>query len=95
MNSKTSLVTKIASLTLLLSASAMAENTVTPDDGLADMSDPLAVFTMAAYLCMNFLLHTRSILALIFVILPTGQNTLTCQMVIIELSTTTNFNVEI
>ncbi|RHW77802.1 hypothetical protein [Colwellia sp. RSH04] len=47
MNRTTSLVTKIASLTLLISASAIAEDATTSEDGLADMSDPLAVFTMA------------------------------------------------
>ena len=40
-------VTKIVSLTLLLSTSAMAEDNSTNDEELADMSDPLAAYTMA------------------------------------------------
>ncbi len=42
-------VTKVVPLTLLLSAPAMAENNSAQDEGLADMSDPLAVFTMAGF----------------------------------------------
>lgn len=42
-------VTKIVSLALLLSTSAMAEDNSTEDEGLADMSDPLAVFSMAGF----------------------------------------------
>jgi hypothetical protein len=41
-------VTKIVSLTLLLSASAMAENNTTQDEGLQDMSNPLSVFTQGS-----------------------------------------------
>lgn len=46
---KTNVLAKTASLLLILSTSAMAEGTTTPDEGLADMSDPLAVFTMAGF----------------------------------------------
>lgn len=42
-------VTKIVSLTLFLSTPAMAEDNSTKDKGLADMSDPLAVFSMAGF----------------------------------------------
>ncbi|MFT5674611.1 MAG: hypothetical protein ACI808_000533 [Paraglaciecola sp.] len=43
-------VAKIVPLTLLLlSAPAMAENNTPPNESLADMSDPLAVFTMAGF----------------------------------------------
>ena len=36
-------------LAVLLSTSVLAEDATSPDDGLADMSDPLAVFTMAGF----------------------------------------------
>ena len=43
-------VAKIVPLTLLLlSAPAMSENNTPQDEGLVDMSDPLAVFTMAGF----------------------------------------------
>lgn len=44
-----SIVAKAVSMTLLLSASVMAESNTSEDEGLADMSDPLAVFTMAGF----------------------------------------------
>ena len=49
LHKKANLVTKVASITLLLSTSVMAEDAATSVDGLADMSDPLAVFTMAGF----------------------------------------------
>lgn len=48
-NRKTSLVAKVASLALLISTSVMADNNSGQDEDLADMSDPLAVYTMAGF----------------------------------------------
>lgn len=42
-------LSKIVPLAVLLSTPVMAESAKTPDDGLADMSNPLAVFTMAGF----------------------------------------------
>lgn len=42
-------IAKIVPLAVLLSTSVMAEDTTTADDGFADMSNPLAVFTMAGF----------------------------------------------
>lgn len=46
---KKRIISKVASVMLLLSTQAMAENNSAKDEGLADMSDPLAVFTMAGF----------------------------------------------
>lgn len=40
---------KIASLALILSTLVMAEDSAAPDDVMEDMSDPLAVFSMAGF----------------------------------------------